>query len=393
MAYPEYLVAVTGTNGKSSISYYIAQLAGFLGRSSAIVGTFGVGTLENLGRAEQTTPDIVTLHKTLNTFYEQGVACVAFEASSHALQQRRTAGVPFKTAVYANLSRDHLDYHGDMASYASAKRQLFTYAGLTRAVINLDDDYATYMAEVAPCPIYFYSVKSVNSDQADFYAENVTYQGDGIGFDLTHPLGRSSLLLPLLGEFNLANFLAAIAALWDWFPEPTNLLNCTSRLQAAPGRMQKIVSPNKPLVVVDYAHTPASLASALLALRCHTQGHIVCVFGCGGDRDAGKRPLMTQAALQGADRVCLTSDNPRFEDPQGIINDALQGVKMEADVGRFSIELDRARAIQAAIQGASAGDTVLIAGKGHEDYQDIAGVKHHFDDVEVAKEALAHYVN
>ncbi|MFT2109839.1 UDP-N-acetylmuramoyl-L-alanyl-D-glutamate--2,6-diaminopimelate ligase [Marinomonas sp. 2405UD68-3] len=383
--YPETLIAITGTNGKSSISYYIAQLARYVGHKSGLIGTFGVGKLGDLKEAKQTTPDTLSLHMLLDDFYEKKLETVAFEASSHALDQRRVDGVPFKCAVFTNLSRDHLDYHETMSSYAQAKKKIFDYPDLQRAVINLDDDYFEFMSQDIMCPIYSYSVMS---KCADFYATSIVYDSNGSYFNLYYPGGNRRIFLPLLGAFNISNALAAIASLWDFVANKEKLIEGVFYLEGAPGRMQKLSYEGMPLVVVDYAHTPDALSYSLAALKGHTEGRIICVFGCGGDRDKGKRPLMTAAALCDSSLVWLTSDNPRTEDPDDIIADALNGLDNSLVDERLSVVVDRHQAIQEAISTGQKGDVILIAGKGHETYQDVMGVKHFFDDVLEAQKVL-----
>ncbi|WP_421851453.1 UDP-N-acetylmuramoyl-L-alanyl-D-glutamate--2,6-diaminopimelate ligase [Marinomonas sp.] len=385
---PQRMVAVTGTNGKSSICFYIAQLAKYIGFSSGLVGTFGVGPLDHLSEAKQTTPDILSLHSTLMGMAEVGVDFVAFEASSHALDQGRVEGVPFQTAVFSNLSRDHLDYHGDMNAYALAKQRLFTFDSLSHSVFCLDDSYAGFMAEGAVgsnCHYY-----SEQDPQADFYVKQLALEPTGCRFILCHPEGEVPVFLPLLGRFNVQNALAALASLWYGVDDKSTLINGLSTLCGAPGRMDKVQMPNAPLVVVDFAHTSGALEVALQALKEHTSGRLICVFGCGGDRDRGKRPLMMAAAMQNADYVWLTSDNPRTESIEQIFSDVLAQTSEDEP---FSFEPDRRVAICQAILSASPNDVVLIAGKGHETYQDIQGVKHHFNDKEEALKALGAYVN
>ncbi len=386
---PQHMVAVTGTNGKSSICYYMAQLAQSVGLSSGLVGTFGIGPLDNLSEATQTTPDILSLHLLLMGMAEKGIDFVAFEASSHALDQGRIEGVPFQTAVFSNLSRDHLDYHGDMQSYALAKQRLFTFPSVERSVFCLDDAYASFMATAASnsnCCFY-----STQNPTADFYVKELFLDSVGCHFVLCHPDGEEKIFLPLLGRFNVQNALAALASLWGGVNDKRQLIDGLSVLKGAPGRMDKIDKPNSPLVVVDFAHTADALTVALQALKEHTTGKLICVFGCGGDRDRGKRSLMMSAALGNSDFVWLTSDNPRTESINQIFSDILLGVPN--DDGLFHFEPDRRVAIREAISSAGKGDVILIAGKGHEKYQDIQGIKYHFDDKEEALKALESYVN
>lgn len=386
---PSSLVAVTGTNGKSSICYYLAQMAEALGHSSGLIGTFGVGPIGDLREASQTTPDLLSLHKLLLEMATQSVDFVAFEASSHALDQGRLFGVPFETAVFSNLSRDHLDYHGTMEAYAEAKRRLFSSPSVVCGVFCLDDAYAAFMAQglSSDCKRYYYSE---NNPLADFYVTSLRLLPSGCEFVLCHPEGESAVFLPLLGRFNIQNALAALASLWSNSADKPLLISTLASLKGAPGRMERVLSNKGPSVVVDYAHTPDALKVALEALREHSKGRLICIFGCGGDRDKGKRPLMLQVALEYADDIWLTSDNPRTESPTQIINDAVDGV---SGAEKFNIEVDRAKAIVDAISTASPSDIILIAGKGHETYQDVNGVKHHFDDKEEAMKALNNYVD
>lgn len=385
---PAQMVAVTGTNGKSSICFYMAQLAQGMGLPSGLIGTFGVGPIQSLAAAQQTTPDVLSLHRTLMEMAASGVDFVAFEASSHALDQGRIEGVPFQTAVFSNLSRDHLDYHGDMNAYALAKQRLFAFPSVSHSVFCLDDDYAAFMASAAEHSQHHYY--SEQNTQADFFVKNLSLEPTGCRFILCHPKGESAIFLPLMGRFNVQNALAALTSLWYGVSDKKRLIDGLSVLQGAPGRMEKIQWPGAPLVVVDYAHTSEALKVALQALREHSSGRLVCVFGCGGDRDRGKRPLMMSAALHHADYVWLTSDNPRTEPIEQIFSDIL--AQTSADEA-FSYEPDRRSAIRQAILSSGPDDVVLIAGKGHETYQDIMGIKHHFDDREEALEVVKAYVN
>lgn len=385
---PSKMVAVTGTNGKSSICFYIAQLAKYIGFSSGLVGTFGVGPLDRLSEAKQTTPDLLSMHRALMKMAEEGVDFVAFEASSHALDQGRIEGVPFQTAVFSNLSRDHLDYHGDMNSYALAKRRLFSFECVSHSIFCLDDGYAGFMAEgAARSSCHYYSEQD---SRADFYVKQLMLEPSGCRFVLCHPGGDTPVFLPLLGRFNVQNALAAFASLWYGVDDKATLIRGLSTLTGAPGRMDKVQLPNAPLVVVDFAHTADALEVALQAVKEHTNGRLICVFGCGGDRDRGKRPLMMAAAMKNADYVWLTSDNPRTESIEQIFSDVLAQTNKDA---AFSFEPDRRMAIHQAILSAGPEDVILIAGKGHETYQDIQGVKYHFNDKEEALKALEAYVN
>lgn len=385
---PQHIVAVTGTNGKSSICYYIAQLAQALGLKSAMIGTFGIGVLDDLQEAKQTTPDLLTLHKLLSSFAHQGVALVAFEASSHALDQQRLAGVPVSTAVFSNLTRDHLDYHGSMENYACAKRRLFEFASVRRTIVCADSDYADFMAAGSVAPVWRYSAEA--SQAAQFYVLDKSFEQTGVRLSVKVLGQEYSVFLPLLGDFNVQNALAALAAVLSAVEEPEKAIMALAGLQGAPGRMQPCKRAGAPLVLVDYAHTSDALDVALKAIHAHASGRVICVFGCGGDRDTGKRPMMLSVAQQQADYVWLTSDNPRTESPQAIINDALTA--LDNSLAEVRVEVDRQQAIAQAVAMASPEDIVLIAGKGHETYQEINGVRHHFDDREEAQAALKAYV-
>lgn len=387
-SYPQSICAVTGTNGKSSISFYNAQIAQYLGFYSAIVGTFGLGVLGDLKESKQTTPDLLSMHTLAIEFAKKEVNHLTFEASSHALDQGRIEGLPIDTAIYSNLSRDHLDYHGSMEEYARAKSKLFAFASLKRAVICLDDEYSQVMLRATNSAVYSYSLKY---KEAGFYGDNLRYHASGVEFDL-HVLDQFYVInLPLLGAFNVANAIAALAANWDLCEDKSVLIKALSALVGAPGRMQMVSFPSAPLVVVDYAHTPTAIEVALKALRLHNRGRLICIYGCGGDRDRGKRPLMTEAALLNSDLACLTSDNPRTESVQQIIDDALADQIDKNDLikqNRLNVVPDRRDAILNMIASADVDDVILIAGKGHENYQDINGVKQHFDDAEIALEGL-----
>ena len=386
---PQYIVAVTGTNGKSSICYYIAQLAQAVGLSSAMIGTFGIGPLTHLQEAQQTTPDLLTLHKLLSSFAAQGIQLVAFEASSHALDQKRLAGVPVSTAVFSNLTRDHLDYHGSMESYAVAKRKLFEFDSLQQAIICADSEYAAFMLQACPANAWQYSAQ--NRLEADFSVVKKSFKQDGVDLTIRVHDKEYEVSIPLLGDFNVQNALAALAAVESVAGEVGSLVSALSELQGAPGRMQPSKCKGAPLVLVDYAHTPDALEVALKAVHDHASGDVVCVFGCGGDRDSGKRPLMLQAAQRNAHKVFLTSDNPRSEAPMAIIADAMKG--LDKSLSDVVIEVDRRKAIREAILSSKPEDIVLVAGKGHENYQEVDGVRHHFDDREEAQTALSHYVS
>ena len=378
---------VTGTNGKTSISQWLAQAADLLGTPCAIIGTVGNGFWGRLEETTHTTPNPVRVQTLLHQFKQQGAKAVAMEVSSHGLDQNRVVGTPFSSAIFTNLTRDHLDYHGTMEAYGAIKSRLFYWHGLQHAIINVDDEYGAELVGrlKKDCPdlaVYGYGF----SEQADIRITDFTASSDGMEAVFQTPWGEGKCRTRLLGRFNAQNLAACVALLCANGYPLNNVLEVLAKIRPASGRMDCIMNSGKPLVVVDYAHTPDALEKALSTLQeIKPQGAALwCVFGCGGNRDRGKRPLMGAAAVQGADKVVVTSDNPRLENPQDIINDILPAVPNPERV-----EVDRAVAIRYAVEQAAANDIILIAGKGHENYQDVQGVKHHFSDFEIAEKALA----
>lgn len=384
------VIGVTGTDGKTSCSHFLA--AGLDGRGGrcGLIGTLGYGLYGELDQATHTTPDAIRVHGLLADMRARGARYVAMEVSSHALDQGRVEGVRFDTAILTNLSRDHLDYHGDLAAYAAAKRRLFLMPGLRHAVVNLDDALGRELVEsvadsvqvvgygMAPGPVE-HAVPTVRGELLALDAKGLRLQVDS-------PWGRAEIRSPLLGEFNASNLLAVLATLVLTGVEFDQACEALERLRTVPGRVERFGgSAGKPLVVVDYAHTPKALESVLHALRAHTEGELWCVFGCGGDRDPGKRPLMAAAAQRYADRVVVTDDNPRGEDPERIIADILSGLEQSQ---RVHVQRDRARAIAYAVAHAGVDDVVLVAGKGHEDYQEVAGRRLPFSDREQVRREL-----
>lgn len=376
-----WMIGVTGTNGKTSCSHWLAQAYSALGKRSVVIGTLGNGFAESLSPAVNTTPDPILLQAMLADYVEQHAEIAAMEVSSHGLDQHRVDGIAFDVAVLTNLTRDHLDYHGDMAQYAAAKRRLFSFPGLAHAVINHDDAYGRALANELRAEGK--AVLSYGLSGGDVYGTSLSFDEQGLKMQVTTPQGEAEVRAALLGRFNASNLLAVLSVLLVSGVALADAVKALSGLHAAPGRMQQIGGGVQPLVVIDYAHTPDALEKVLLTLREQVRGRLVCVFGCGGDRDKGKRPLMGEVASRLADKVVLTSDNPRSEEPASIVAEISAGLQRPSQV-----ELDRAVAIQAAVQNAQAGDVVLIAGKGHEDYQEIAGVRHAFSDLAVATLAL-----
>jgi len=375
------MIGITGTNGKTSCSHWLAETLTRLGRKTAAIGTLGNGFPGALSHAINTTPDPILLHGMLADYLKEGAAGAAMEVSSHGLAQGRVNGVHYDIAVLTNLSRDHLDYHGDMAAYADAKRKLFHWPDLGCIVVNSDDDFGAELAkdaETRDLRVLTYGLQS-----GDVRGHNLELHGEGLTMDITTPYGNTRLEARLMGRFNAYNLLAVLGVLLASEVPLQDAVTALREVKPVAGRMQTLGGGDQPLVVVDYAHTPDALEKVLAALREQTAGRLICVFGCGGNRDKGKRPLMGAAVSRSADVVIVTSDNPRHEDPAAIINDVVEGMR-----GNYHVETDRATAIDRAISEAAIGDIVLIAGKGHEDYQDIDGVKLPFDDREVARRVL-----
>ena len=384
------VIGVTGTNGKTSCTHWLAQALGAAGRPCGVVGTLGSGMPGALQATGYTTPGPVELQQQLDHLRRQGALAVAMEVSSHGLAQGRVHGVHFDLALFTNLTRDHLDYHGSMEAYGAAKAALFRAAGLRCAILNLDDPFgAALHAELAAqghAVLGYTQSATLPAAGAVVRAHAVRFSPDGIAFELEAPQGRIALETHLVGAFNLSNVLGVAACLLESGIEPAQLGAHVAALEAPPGRMQRLGGSGQPLVVVDYAHTPDALEQVLRALRAslETGGRLICVFGCGGDRDSGKRPLMGRIAEAGADTVIVTSDNPRSEDPAVILDAIAAGMTQPPHAAL----VERAAAIALAIDLARPGDIVLIAGKGHETTQDIGGHKLPFSDIAVARACL-----
>ncbi len=399
------VVAVTGTNGKTTISQLVAQLTQLTGMSSAVMGTAGNGRLGALVQASHTTGDALAVQQFLYQMGTENAEILALEASSHGLDQQRLQGVPVSIAIYTNLSRDHLDYHADMEEYASAKAKLFDKAhfpDLTHAIINVDDEHAQIMLDTATASdltVWTYSLEPATS--ATFVAADIEPSLQGVKISLRTDFNDKTvgdektdiieIVSPLVGRFNVANLIAAMAAAAALGAKSDisteHIATAVPKLQGAVGRMQRVPS-NDGCFIVDYAHTPDALSQVLASLKTHCKGQLWAVFGCGGDRDAGKRPLMAQAGLTGADQVVLTADNPRTEDPNAILQDMQAGMSAE-QYQRTHIEPARQKAIEYAVSQAGTDDIVVIAGKGHETYQEINNVRYDFDDSVILQQALA----
>ncbi|KAA3627560.1 MAG: UDP-N-acetylmuramoyl-L-alanyl-D-glutamate--2,6-diaminopimelate ligase [Proteobacteria bacterium] len=383
------VIGITGTNGKTSCCHYLAQALNHKDAACGVIGTLGNGLFGALDPGVHTTPDALTVHATLSDLRQKGAHAVVMEVSSHALNQGRVGGVAFDAAVFTNLSRDHLDYHGDMASYEATKRRLFHWPDLGCAVINADDSAGRRLLRDLP-PVVRAVAYSLNAEANQslgttaagcpirhLWATEVTLSSDGLRMEVDGDWGRAVLGAPLLGRFNASNLLATLATL---LAQEWTLEQAVQRLagtRAVAGRMERFSAAGRALLVVDYAHTPDALEQALLAVREHTQGMLWCVFGCGGERDQGKRPQMGAIAERLADRVVITDDNPRGEKGDAIVADIRAGL---SEPGKALVERDRQRAVHAAYAAAEACDVVLVAGKGHENYQEVAGRRMPYSD-------------
>ena len=384
-----FMVGITGTNGKTSCSHYLAQALHSEAGPCGIIGTVGNGLVGALASSTLTTPDAVSVHALLARLRDAGARSVVMEASSHALDQGRVNAVAFDVAVFTNLTRDHLDYHGDMAAYGAAKRRLFHLPGLRYAVVNGDDAFGRELLANLRSDVMGVSYgleNAVASTIAHVQAREVRLDDDGMQLTVHSPWGEGEVRVPLLGRFNASNVLAVLATLLIMGIGFDEALRRLGRLQAVTGRMQCFGGGAAPRVVVDYAHTPDALEQALSALRAHSRGRVWCVFGCGGDRDRGKRPLMGAAAARLADRVIITDDNPRNEDPRVIVAEIMAGIAAEAEV---QVIHERAAAIAYAVTQANPGDVVLVAGKGHEAYQQIGAQYVPFSDQAVVARLLS----
>ncbi len=376
------IVAVTGTNGKTSTAWWLAHAL----PRCAMVGTLGVGLPPHFTSTCMTTPDPVLLQTEFAKFIAAGAEFAAIEASSIGIVEHRLAGTAIDTAVFTNFTQDHLDYHGSMDAYWQAKAQLFDWPGLRVAVVNVDDAQGRALAQTLAlrCALEVWTVGLQHP--ARLMAVDIAHTAQGMAFTVVEGQQRQPMQTALIGQYNISNLLGVLATLRGQGHSLAQAVAACASLQPVPGRMQQIAVVGQPLVAIDYAHTPDALQQALAALRPLAQargGRLCCVFGCGGNRDARKRPLMGAAAEQGADQVLVTSDNPRLEDPQAIVADILAGMRPQTPY-----ELDRAAAIAQAIAQADARDVVLLAGKGHEDYQDAQGHKRPFSDYHEAARAV-----
>ena len=382
------VIGITGTNGKTSVAHYLAQsLDRPPAARAAIIGTLGVGLYGEAAASAHTTPDAVTNQRLLAGFRDRGATAVAMEVSSHALDQARVGGVHFETAVFTNLSHDHLDYHGSLEAYAEAKRRLFRWPALEAAVVNVDDEVGARILAELPTGVrgIACSMRGPVADRESVWASELTRGAAGMAFRLHTPWGVAAVQSRLVARFNVSNLLATAAVLLLGGMPLAEVVARLERVRPVAGRMETFGGVERPLAVVDYAHTPDALEQALRAVREHAAGRVICVFGCGGDRDAAKRPQMGRIAERLADIVILTNDNPRTERPERIIDDIRAGLTAPE---LAPVMLDRRAAIEAALALATPDDVVLIAGKGHEDYQIIGKQRFDFSDRAVVADWL-----
>ncbi|WP_166268517.1 UDP-N-acetylmuramoyl-L-alanyl-D-glutamate--2,6-diaminopimelate ligase [Marinobacter caseinilyticus] len=379
------VLGVTGTNGKTSVAHFLSQLLSDTGTPCGMIGTLGCGMPGRLQSTNHTTPDVVHVNANLSYILSQGGRAAAMEVSSHALEQGRVDGVSITGAVFTNLTRDHLDYHGSMAAYGNAKAKLFLREGLHFSVINFDDPFGRQLYEQleGQCDRVRYSL---HEPQTELWLTDYQPDADGFSASLDGLWGPFNITTSLLGSFNVSNVMAAMAAVLSLGVPLDRVVAAAGRLAPPPGRLESYAGLGGVRVIVDYAHTPDALSNALAALRPHADGDLICVFGCGGDRDAGKRPEMAREAEKGADRVIVTDDNPRSEHPDAIAREIFSGFEAP---DHAQLIHDRALAIRTAIEQARSGDVVLIAGKGHETWQETAGQRVPFSDSEHVRSALS----
>ena len=380
-------IAITGTNGKTSTAWWLAQALGKLNRKCGVVGTLGIGTPGAMVFNGLTTPDPVLLQQQLRRFVDEGFTTCAIEASSIGIAEQRLSATHLQVAVLTNFTQDHMDYHGSMQAYWAAKESLFSWPGLQSAVINVDDAKGQALSlKLKACSIDVWTV-AIN-EPARLQAEAIEQQAGGLRFDVVEGIERREVTTSAIGLYNVSNLLGVMGALRALGVSLEDAAKACSDLPAVPGRLNTLNQTGKPLVVIDYAHTPDAIEKVLLALQPVARvrgGQLWCVFGCGGDRDASKRPLMAATAQKNADQLVVTSDNPRSENPKVIISQILLGLTHSESV---EVQADRALAIARAVASAQPADVVLLAGKGHEDFQEVQGIKHPFNDMQQAQTAL-----
>ncbi|BES72683.1 UDP-N-acetylmuramoyl-L-alanyl-D-glutamate--2,6-diaminopimelate ligase [Marinobacter nanhaiticus D15-8W] len=378
------VIGVTGTNGKTSVTHYLSQLLSFAGHTCGVIGTLGYGVGGQMTASTHTTPDVVRINRALRRIRVSGGKAVAMEVSSHALDQGRVDDISIRGAIFTNLTRDHLDYHGTMDAYGEAKKLLFRRDGLEFAVINFDDPFGRQLYDQleGECDRIRYSL---HEPQTELWLKSLRTHADGFDAQFDGKWGLIDVSAPLMGSFNISNLLAAMAAALQLGVSIDDVQAGARRLIPPPGRLERFAGASGVSVVVDYAHTPDALSNALEALKPHVEGRLWCVFGCGGDRDSGKRPEMATIAEKLADRVVVTDDNPRSEEPGAIVDQIMTGFS-RPEVAQ--VVHDREAAIRQAVFEAAPGDVVLVAGKGHETYQEIRGERFDFSDAGVVRQAL-----
>lgn len=380
-----FVIAVTGTNGKTSCSHFMAEALMVLDCKCGVIGTMGQGFPGALTGGALTTPDAISLQRALAHIADDGGAAVALEASSHGLRQGRLGGTNIDVAVFTNLTRDHLDYHGSVDEYRRSKRRLFEWPGLGAVVINIDDDFGQEIAASVADGVRVLTYSRTNVD-AELCCQEPEYLVDGFSAKFVSPWGEGHISAPLIGDFNLSNVLAVVGVLGLMDYEISDIQEAVKHLRGVRGRMDVISRPGAPTVVIDYAHTPDALEKVIEAARRHCKSGLWCVFGCGGDRDKGKRPLMGEVAERLADHVVLTDDNPRSEASTAIVDEILEGI---VDKRKVHVETNRAKAIAETLSRAALDDMVLIAGKGHEEYQEIDGKRVDYSDYAQVEKFLA----
>jgi len=385
------VVAVTGTNGKTSVTQMIAESIDSLGNKGAVIGTLGNGVLGQLKETKNTTPDALQIQQLLAGFVRENIGVVAMEASSHGLEQGRLLGTNIDIAVVTNITRDHLDYHGNMEAYQRAKAGLVMWPGVRQVILNADDAGVMALANYVAGDVDVVTF-SHNSSVADIRAEEVVYSKRGLAFTLVTSRGQCHVKNQLVGEFNVSNLLAVAAVLHCQQYDIKNIALALNSISQVSGRMEEVGLSSSELsgvdlpgVIVDFAHTPDALEKALTALKPHCEGKLWCVFGCGGDRDKGKRSEMGAMAAKYADRMVITTDNPRSESASEIVKDIEDGIEIGA---AYQVELDREEAVRCAVMNAANDDLILLAGKGHEDYQEVNGRKYPYSDKGVAEKIL-----
>ncbi len=398
------VVAITGTNGKTSCSHFIAQALSGLGARCGVIGTMGYGaivagnaakgaqslSLKNSGSGKDlTTPDPIVLQEYLANLVSDACSAVALEASSHGLEQGRLNGIQIDVAVFTNMTRDHLDYHADFESYQKSKQQLFAWESLKTAIVNRDDEFGRRLCSSIGKGVEVFSV-STSSSEADINGKDIQFHDDGLSFSVCSPWGEAKVRSTLMGRFNVQNLLSTLGVICSQGYALEEAVSVISEIGMVKGRMEVIRNPGQPTVVIDYAHTPDALDKALQATKEHCRGELWCVFGCGGDRDTGKRPLMGEVASTHAGHVVITDDNPRSESSADIASEIIRGVVAGSYV---EVETDRRSAIWNTLSNAGCGDVVLIAGKGHEEYQEVAGKRLAFSDHEVVDDYVSEHVS